>query len=1145
MLHCCLTVSIILSLRVDAALLERKGSFLALRGDTKSHSIGDGLPTEVVVPLPHGQIQDAPGIHFINGESTRMMFSRTVALSDPVLDAAVKQQSIPTWVRGFATFVFLGGMVLVYFLALSEEVLTNGNSAELAPATAATSGTVSKITTGPTLPVLTDAVANKQNVASLIKAMAAKSSGKAALVDADGKVVFTYGDLMKHVEALAKCLLDAGLTKGDIVATIMKPGPQLLVASLGIIHAQMVWAPLDGDSPAPWRADQLLYMGGRLQLVSEEQFSKISSEKPEVPAWCLDPKGKVVPSGQLQVSPRPATSSKMPDGSVLIIHTSGSTGRPKAVLYSSAMMLHSILTLIELCKMDENTVQLLKTPSTWAVVEFELFPALVVGGSVVADWQCAKTWDQLAKVLVQRSITTLITSAPVLQLLIDNYWTYGTDKYWTIGRPKALQHILNVGAGISLDVCKTTCEILGNDAKVHNSYAATETCTLVWSYSAENDFAKSAGASFAPAGVPDFDVEVYLLDNNLKEVCDGQSGEICIGGHYLATGYWGDEETTSKKFMANPFGKGRMYRTGDVGRWEVDPVNPSKSAVKVIGRVDRQTNIRGMRVAPEDVESSLRKMPEVGEVAVVIGKVDGVAQCLVACVSPATGCKDQLEGPVKKHCTENLPQHFRPELVLQYRELPRLANGKVDMTLLGKQASDAVASNENSAPDSLGLLRKVGKDVINEMDTMSAARGLAILPVLLFHWYYMPIAWYYPDVVTRQFPYPSVLFMNIAVGMNWSMQLFVIASAFQDRLGTEQRRAGEWRGDLLILILLILTFKPIPKLLEVICWAGHGFAEPLTSFHIEPQTGVRWYLYFYFICRGLSFGLFGPCLSALQRCGKTAVGVGSTAMVLLWFGVAWMGETKTSDGHLWWEVPTACPGYAQNSTYVWALAWLLPGIDESDSKALAYCPLLPHQTFLWYLAIYAAGWWCGKGIVRWIRMNSPAIHPLIAFPCGVLVMVAFYYLEQYQVWTTEWKEPDAATWCLSYLVDLCIACAIFYTLALMVRSRALHYTGLVFMGRYSLGSYIMHIYVFGALGMMSTTNPKALFHIPDVVDGIRYVEGYPGASYGIPQLVILLAYPLLFMVTIGPLFQIGVVSAFNHSMKFMEQCANKLDMTKS
>jgi hypothetical protein len=422
---------------------------------------------------------------------------------------------------------------------------------------------------------------------------------------------------------------------------------------------------------------------------------------------------------------------------------------------------------------------------------------------------------------------------------------------------------------------------------------------------------------------------------------------------------------------------------------------------------------------------------------------------------------------------------------------------------------------------------------------MSAARGIAILPVLLFHWYYMPVAWYFPEVVTRQFPFPSVLFMNIGVGMNWSMQLFVLTSAFQDRASSEQKRPGEWKGDLLVVILLLIMYKPIPDILELLCWAGHGFAEPLSTFDIQPQTGVRWYLYFYLFCRALSYGVFAPILSALQKSGKTFVGAGSTAMVLLWFAIACAGETKTDAGHLWWEIPSACPGMAQNNTYVWGLAWILPGVNASSSKALADCYLIPHQTFLWYLAIYSVGWWYGKGIVRWFKSNSPAIHPVLAFIGGMVVMTVFYYLEQYEVWTTEWQEPDAATWLLSYLVDLCMAATLIYMLALMLRSRVLHYLGLVFMGRYSLGSYIMHVYMFGALGFLSAANPKALIQIPEVVDGIRAAEGYPGAHYGIPQVLVLIAYPLLFMLTIGPLFQMGAVLGFNHSMKAVENLADR------
>lgn len=623
----------------------------------------------------------------------------------------------------------------------------------------------------------------------------------------------------------------------------------------------------------------------------------------------------------------------------------------------------------------------------------------------------------------------------------------------------------------------------------------------------------------------------------MKEVGPGQSGEVCIAGMFLATGYLGDDAQTKEKFIANPFGKGRLYKTGDVGKWVPDPVDASLSCIQIVGRVDRQTNIRGMRVAPEDVESVIRKLPEVAEVTVVIGEADGVAQCLVACVSPSGDCKEPLEGPVKKQCASQMPKHMCPEFVMQFPALPKLVNGKVDMRLLKTQAADLVLSSENSAPDSLGLVRKVGKDAINELDTMSAARGVGILPVLLFHWYYMPIAWYHPEVVTRQFVYPTVLFINIGVGMNWSMQLFVLTSAFQDHASTLQRRAGEWKGDVLVFILLLIMHRPIPMLLDVLCWAVHGFSEPLGSYNIEAQTGVRWYLYFFLICRAISFGLFAPCYTAMKKGGELSVAVGSTVMVLAWWSLAWVGENKTEEGLFFWESLTVCPGYTQNEGWVHFVAWFLPGVNEGSGSEPAYCGLLPHQTFLWYLAVYATGWWYGRSIMRWFKKHSPAVNPIFAVLGFLFVVYAFYYLEQYQVLTTEWREPDAATWCVSYLVDLCIAASLIFMLSCAVSGRWLHRLGLVYMGRYSLGTYILHVYMFGAAGFLSAANPHALIRMPEIVDGIKAVEGMPGAHYSIPQLLMLLAYPILFMLTLGPLFQMACVAAFSYSSKLVEKAA--------
>jgi len=1131
-------IAVLLLIPVAGRLVEQNDAFLGVDVASKWHAIQDGHAP--VVPLlheilPHALIQTFNGT--FNENSVGQLQSREVALSDPALKAAVAAKTIPPWVRGLGAFIVVGCLVLIYFMALKEEKEEASVRDEVAAG--GDGQLVEKVSRGPSCPELDNAMANDLNVVDLVKASAKARPKKGAILDPDGSIVLTYGDMIARTEALARALLDGGLTTGDIVALIFKPSPPLIVATLGIMDAKMVFAPLDADAPAAWRAGQLSHIGARLQLAAEDQTSLLLSEKPSVPVWGLDATGRVV-SGQGQGPPLPGRSSMaMPDDSAIIFHTSGSTGRPKPILYGHLMVTHTVVTFKNRSRMDESTVALHKSSPTWAVVLFELHPALVAGGSIVADWQCQRNLPQLARVLLERKINVLITSSPVLRLLIDDYWTSDADIIG--GRPTSLRHVENVGSGIPLELCQSVCQTLANDVEVQNSYAPTETAPTVWAYSTANSVPKSFKGLkvFAPAGQPDCGVQVYLLNPELNEVETGQTGEICIAGLFMATGYLGDEASTKQKFLPNPFGEGRMYRTGDVGRWVQDPANPSRSALQVSGRVDRQTNINGLRVAPEDVEAIIRKVPGVGEVAVVVGEAEGQMKCLVACVAPAAGGKQQLEDPIKAYCTEQSPKHMRPEFVMQMAELPRLTNGKVDMKLLCQQASETVSSSDNSAPDSLGLIRKVGKEAINELDTMSAARGVGILPVLLFHWYYMPIAWYHPEVVTRQFAYPSVLFINIGVGMNWSMQLFVLTSAFQDRAAAELRRSGEWRGDLLVVILLVIMHGPIPQLLELLCWAGHGFQVPLSSIHVDAQTGVRWYLYYFLICRAISSLIFGPCMSALKRGGEFFVAIGSTLMVLLWFAIAWIGENKTSDGRLWWEVPTACPGFAQNSSWVWAISWLLPGTNGSSSSDVAYCPLLPHQTFLWYLAIYAAGWWYSASIVKWFKAHTPNVFPAFAVVGFLLVLYFFYYLEQYQALTTAWSEPDASTWCLIYLVDLCIASSLIFTLSFAIRGRWLHNTGLVFMGRYSLGTYILHVYMFGALGFLSAANDSAVIKIPEMVDGIHFVESWPGASYGLPQLLVLLAYPVLFMLTLGPLFQIGCVSAYNYSFKAIETAAKK------
>jgi non-ribosomal peptide synthetase component F len=89
-----------------------------------------------------------------------------------------------------------------------------------------------------------------------------------------------------------------------------------------------------------------------------------------------------------------------------------------------------------------------------------------------------------------------------------------------------------------------------------------------------------------------------VLDESLREVPEGQWGELCLGGIGLARGYWNRPELTREKFVVHPQ-LGRIYRTGDLARRDPD------GSFICQGRIDSQVKVRGYRVELEEIEARL------------------------------------------------------------------------------------------------------------------------------------------------------------------------------------------------------------------------------------------------------------------------------------------------------------------------------------------------------------------------------------------------------------------------------------------------------------------------------------------------------------------------------------------------------------
>jgi amino acid adenylation domain-containing protein/FkbM family methyltransferase len=516
-----------------------------------------------------------------------------------------------------------------------------------------------------------------------------------AVAVAYGEQSLTYGELDERSRRLSRYLSEAGVGSESRVGIHLRRSPEMLIALLGVLRAGAAYVPLEAGLPE--RRLEYMLEDSRVEWVLVE--SELMQELPlgGVDVVVMDGASteadwleEFATSGEPEARPTP-------DGLAYILYTSGSTGRPKGV-----MVEHRGLT-------------------NYLSHAAEAYLAEGVAGSVVSSplGFDATLTTVLAPLVAGRRVELLADDESVMSGLGERLFGSAEALLFklTPAHLEALQYVARPAqVGEAAHVIVVGGEQLGApllerwkrelpQASFVNEYGPTETvvgCTT-WTLSGEDGLAELERRAAAPIGRPIPNTRVYVLDAQLRPAPEGVSGEVYIGGAGVARGYVNLPELTEERFIPDPFSQGgRLYKTGDVGRW-----TPA-GELEYLGRNDSQVKLRGYRIELGEVEQQLAALEGVKAAAVVAREDEPGQKRLVAYVVPGgyadaeagerEALRPVLAGAYREALAERLPEYMVPSAFVLLDELPLTPNGKVDRKALPAPDAGQAEAVEYVAP---------------------------------------------------------------------------------------------------------------------------------------------------------------------------------------------------------------------------------------------------------------------------------------------------------------------------------------------------------------------------------------------------------------------------------------------------------------
>jgi benzoate-CoA ligase len=468
----------------------------------------------------------------------------------------------------------------------------------------------------------------------------------------------SYGELAGRTHAFAAALRDAGVHREERVLLVLDDSPAWPTAFFGAMRMGAVPVPVSFlDNPQNF-AHYLRDSYARVVVVEAAAadgllgaLAQVEGEAPLV--WCAN--GAVEGATPLDDVLAAHAGAEVPtldthrDDMAFWLYSSGSTGRPKGVVHLHHDIPYTCETYAKaILEIDEDDVTLSTT---------KLYHAYGMGNSASFPYWAGATTvllperPQPQRILeaAQRHRPTLFFSVPTLynaMLGVDGDYDLST-----------VRRCASAAEPLSPAVLRRWRERFGLD--ILDGIGSTEMLHI---------YCSNRAGHIVPgtSGVPVPGYELRLLDEDEREVADGEVGNLHVRGDSAHALYWHQHEKTRATLKGQWFFTGDRYRRDEAGGYVYE------------GRADDMIKVGGLWVSPIEVENALAEHPVVVEAAAIGVRAEETTRVKAYLVCREHDHEQEaLEAELQEWCKERLRRYEYPHYFTFVDELPKTLTGKI------------------------------------------------------------------------------------------------------------------------------------------------------------------------------------------------------------------------------------------------------------------------------------------------------------------------------------------------------------------------------------------------------------------------------------------------------------------------------------